>query len=264
MHCPNCGTEAPAGQKFCRACGLSLERFAQLLAELLPDAEDENVTRARQRLRQLENAAKIAGVVAGLAAVILIVSMGVNVMIETGNIGEGILLLVFAVVVVAGALIGAYYNSLREKVSARQPAQPALPLAETTNKLLHEHQSQVAMSVTEQTTARLEEKIEARHSLILLVIIVKVMIQDGAVFQGSILLMIVVSAVLALFLAYLRDERKNSASTSSNQQQRLPQVDETAKTLSEPGVEMAASVTEHTTAKLGEEVITQIEKPQPS
>lgn len=99
-------------------------------------------------------------------------------------------------------------------------------------------------------------------SLILLAIIVKVMIQDGAVFQGSILLMIVVSAVLALFLAYLRDERKNSASTSSNQQQRLPQTEETAKTLSEPGVEMAASVTEHTTAKLGEGVITQVEKPQ--
>lgn len=37
MHCPNCGTETSAGQKFCRACGLSLERIAQLLAELLPE-----------------------------------------------------------------------------------------------------------------------------------------------------------------------------------------------------------------------------------
>ncbi len=41
MHCPNCGAESSARQKFCRACGLSLERFAQLLAELLPDGEDE-------------------------------------------------------------------------------------------------------------------------------------------------------------------------------------------------------------------------------
>ena len=67
MHCPSCGTEAPVGQKFCRACGLSLESFAQLLAELLPDAEDENVALARQRLRQLEKAGKIAGVIGGLA-----------------------------------------------------------------------------------------------------------------------------------------------------------------------------------------------------
>jgi len=51
MHCPNCGTEAQANQKFCRACELSLERFAQLLAELLPDVENENVSQARQRLR---------------------------------------------------------------------------------------------------------------------------------------------------------------------------------------------------------------------
>jgi len=32
MHCPNCGTKIYTVQKFCRACGLSLEPFAQLLA----------------------------------------------------------------------------------------------------------------------------------------------------------------------------------------------------------------------------------------
>jgi hypothetical protein len=89
MHCPNCGTEASAGQKFCRACGLSLERFAQLLAELLPDGEDE----------------------------------------------------------------------LNKKVSERSPSQPKLPPAETTNKLLSEDQPLIVMSVTEQTTARLDEKV---------------------------------------------------------------------------------------------------------
>jgi hypothetical protein len=42
MHCPDCGSEALADQRFCRACGLSLERFAQLLAELRSESEDEN------------------------------------------------------------------------------------------------------------------------------------------------------------------------------------------------------------------------------
>src|SRR5262245_47009208 len=111
MHCPNCGTEAPAGQKFCRACGLSLERFAQLLAELLPDVEDESVARAKRRLRQLERAAKIAGRTAGIAISILIAWMGVNMMTKSGNIGEGILLLGIAVGGLACAGLLIYYGS---------------------------------------------------------------------------------------------------------------------------------------------------------
>jgi len=162
MHCPSCGTEAPVGQKFCRACGLSLERFAQLLAELLPDVEDENVAQARQRLRQLEKAGKIALVIGALAMWIFFTSVGIYV-INTGNIGPGILLFLIGVGPIAAIWLTKYYNSLYKKASAQQSSQSALPSAETTNKLLPEHQSQIAMSVTEQTTARLEEKIEPRH-----------------------------------------------------------------------------------------------------
>src|SRR5262245_42633779 len=96
MHCPNCGTEASARQKFCRACGLSLERFVQLLAELLPDGEDENVARARRRLRQLEKVLKIAGWSAGSALGILFAFLGVLTMI-VNDIRGGIVLLLFGV-----------------------------------------------------------------------------------------------------------------------------------------------------------------------
>jgi hypothetical protein len=160
MHCPSCGTEAPAGQKFCRACGLSLERFAQLLAELLPDGEDENVARARRRLRQLERAVKIVGWTAGSALGILFAFLGLLTMIKS-HIGGGIVLLLFGVGFIATMLLMGYQSSLSKKVSPI--SQPALPSAETTNKLLSEDQSQIAMSVTEQTTARLGEKIESRR-----------------------------------------------------------------------------------------------------
>ena len=94
MHCPNCGVEASAKQRFCRACGLSLERFAQLLAELLPDGEDENVARARRRLRELEKAAKIAGWSGGSALGIVFAFLGILTMIVT-DIRPGIVLLLF-------------------------------------------------------------------------------------------------------------------------------------------------------------------------
>jgi hypothetical protein len=91
-------------------------------------------------------------------------------------------------------------------------------------------------------------------SLIIWAIIAKLMIKEGAIFPGSMLLMLVTGVVLASFLAYLKGERKNSASTRSNQQHRLPQAQETARMLPEPNAEMAASVTEQTTARLAEKL----------
>lgn len=35
MHCPNCGTQAAAEQRFCRSCGLELQVFQQALAQQL-------------------------------------------------------------------------------------------------------------------------------------------------------------------------------------------------------------------------------------
>jgi len=158
MHCPNCGVEASAKQKFCRACGLNLERFAQLLAELLPDGEDENVARARQRLRQLEKALEIAGWTAGSALGTLFAFLGVFMMTQV-SVPGGIVILVVGVVVIALMLVLGYQSSLNKQASGSFPSQPTLPSAETTNKLLSEDQSRIAMSVTEQTTARLDEKV---------------------------------------------------------------------------------------------------------
>jgi hypothetical protein len=158
MHCPNCGTEASARQKFCRACGLSLDRFAQLLAELLPDGEDENVARARRRLRQLEKAVKIAGWTIGSALGIMFVYLGARILIRRHD-SDGILPLLCGVGIFAAMFLISYGSSLKKKVSGRFPSQPKLPSAETTNKLLTEHEAQIAMSVTEQTTARLDEKV---------------------------------------------------------------------------------------------------------
>jgi len=174
MHCPSCGTEASAGQKFCRACGFGLEKVEQLIAEQKSDAADQT-TKA------------------------------------TGGLSDGRL-------------------RRLEKWSARALF--------TLGGIL--------------------------GGLMLWAIIVKVMIEKGKIFEGSIILMILAGAGLASFLGYLDSERKKSASIRLNQQTRLPQAEETAKMLSEPSIETAASVTEHTTAKLGERAITPVEKPQSS
>jgi hypothetical protein len=165
MHCPNCGTKAPAGQKFCRACGLSLDRFAQLLADTPANIEDKNITQAKLKLRKLESGIKLAryGVILAVFSfvAILFASSGVGEMID-GNIGEAIALLGIAVGIFAAEGFLIYSASLHAKASAPQPPRPRAQLAETTNRFLPEQQSQIAMSVTEHTTARLDEKIEPR------------------------------------------------------------------------------------------------------
>jgi hypothetical protein len=87
-----------------------------------------------------------------------------------------------------------------------------------------------------------------------IIAVAKAMIEKGKIFQGSLVLMILAGAALGLVLAYLDSARKKSASARLNQKHRLPQAQETAKLLSEPNAEMAASVTEQTTARLEEKL----------
>ena len=61
------------------------------------------------------------------------------------------------------SLIELYRTAFPKKLSTQQPSQILLPEARTTNKIPHEAQTPIAMSVTEHTTARLEEKIKPRH-----------------------------------------------------------------------------------------------------
>jgi hypothetical protein len=156
MHCLNCGAQASEGQKFCRACGLSLA----------PDIEDEDVARARRRLRQLESGAKLTGWIVGLGLWLflssVIVGIGVNAIINSGNIVFGVILLGMGVGSIAVESLLVYYASLHAKVSTQQRSRPAAP-AETINKLQPEHRAQSAMSAIEQTTARLDEKFEPRR-----------------------------------------------------------------------------------------------------
>jgi len=151
MYCPDCGSEAPASRKFCRACGLSLERFEQLLTELRSDTEDEIAALTRWRWRQLARVGKIVGLISGSAIWIYFTLIGMQ-LIHAGDIGQGTLFILFGVGSVAALLMGTYCTPLRQKIST-QP----LPAVVKPNKSLHQDQ---LMSVTEHTTARLEEKIK--------------------------------------------------------------------------------------------------------
>ena len=52
MYCPNCGNKNSEKQRFCRSCGLGLEKVAQSLTEQLPTALDESLLERKERLER--------------------------------------------------------------------------------------------------------------------------------------------------------------------------------------------------------------------
>lgn len=53
MYCPNCGKVTSVEQKFCRSCGLGLEKVALSLGEQLPARRDESLQLRKERLEKL-------------------------------------------------------------------------------------------------------------------------------------------------------------------------------------------------------------------
>ena len=170
MHCPNCGKKASARQKFCRGCGFSLEKVEQLIADQKA-AVTEQTTLATAGLS--DNWFRGLGKWATGALFLLCGSLGCLMLlgliaiskaaIEKGKIFQGIMMwMIFAAA--ALGLVLAYLDSARKKsASARLNQQHRLPQAQETAKMLSVPNAEMAAGVTEQTTARLEEKLESRR-----------------------------------------------------------------------------------------------------
>ena len=165
MYCPNCGQSTPIEQKFCRSCGLSLEKAAQSLVEQLPAVELNKHLRERQR--RVERLLYMLG---GSAALIFFVSLfwtvSNEIIIGKGHVLGGLIFLLFSLGFIVFALLMLYRESLLKASSKRFSAHPSQPPPEHTARLLRESHIEPLPSVTERTTELLvaEKKSEASQS----------------------------------------------------------------------------------------------------
>lgn len=162
MYCPNCGQATSTEQKFCRSCGMSLEKTAQSLVEQLPAVELNTHLRNRQHLVE-----RLLYVLGGSAALVFVVSLFwtiINkIIIGKGQVLAGLVFLGFVLAFIVFGLLMLYRESLLKASNKRLSTQPTLPQAETTARLLPESRIEPIPSVTERTTELLgaEKKSEA-------------------------------------------------------------------------------------------------------
>jgi hypothetical protein len=156
MFCPNCGKSTSAEQKFCRACGLSLEKTVQSLAEqLAADDFDKNL---QDKQRKVDRWLKlVAGSAISLITISVIWGIIFELMLVKGKVLTGLVFLFFILGLITFALLVMYRESLGEKSASRLPSQTSpLPQAENNEKLLPESYLESLPSVTERTTELLE------------------------------------------------------------------------------------------------------------
>ncbi len=152
MYCPNCGNETSSDQKFCRACGLGLEKIALSVSEQLPTKFDQTLQERKERYEKLGLAALS---VFGLGILsFLLYSIGYKLMLTQGNVVAGLAILGFLIMVVCGlgsVVLFAKAKDVGDEATKR-PRPDVLPRSDSTRELLSEGHFEPLPSVTDRTT----------------------------------------------------------------------------------------------------------------
>lgn len=163
MFCPNCGTNNLTEQKFCRACGLNLEKSAESLLEQIPSAESAKLLRKERNLEKFGNIAFGGFGLIFLAGIGTLIYVIFTKMILTGNsVFAGILLIAFIIFAVLTLAYVFLNEDLKERKKKKNPTEINEIENRDTAKLLEEKHFESIPSVTENSTELLYNKIRKR------------------------------------------------------------------------------------------------------
>ena len=164
MYCPNCGNQNSADQKFCRSCGLGLQKVAQTLSDQVPTKLDLSLQQKKERFEKLGVAAlSIFGV-----GVLIPILYGIfyKLMYTQGQIIAGLATLAGLIVLGCGLLsviLFAKANEVKELPAKRESPEPIdLKSADTRELPGYTAQQTPTFSVTDRTTELLSEETKAQ------------------------------------------------------------------------------------------------------
>jgi hypothetical protein len=131
MHCPRCGTSSTPGQQFCRACGLGLDKVAELLGLELSNESATASDRAhlRERQQKFEHWAGIAGLFTFALVLLLFIVIVFSQIVTQGGLLSllGIVLILLALGAAAMAGFQGYSKSLKARLNEKSLPRSGMP-----------------------------------------------------------------------------------------------------------------------------------------
>jgi len=166
MFCPNCGAKTSIEQKFCRACGLGLEKIAVSLTEQLPTRADDGLVSSEKERLERWGVAALSVFGAGVLALLLFF-IGYKMMYMQGKILGGLALLGLMIMGACGLVSVILFAKAQEAGESsrkrRLEQKDAAAVVTPTKELLTEGHLEPVPSVTDRTTDLLyAEKKDAR------------------------------------------------------------------------------------------------------
>ena len=154
MFCPNCGANNSTEQKFCRSCGLNLEKTAESMLEQIPSAESAKFLKRERNLEKFGNIALGGFGIVLLTGIIAIIYLIITKVILSGNsIFGGIMLIAFIIFASLSLAYVAFNEDLKERKQKTNPTlKNELAEKQDTAKLLEEKPFEPVGSVTENST----------------------------------------------------------------------------------------------------------------
>jgi len=151
MFCPSCGSKNSTQQRFCRSCGLSLEKIAQSLVEQLPSKPNESLEKRKDKLERLGVIALSGFGVVGVGFLFYLIIF--KMMLAEGKVLAGLAFLALIICGLLAVVFFNYANSLKDAAVKNRLQEPdELPQDEMSVKLLNDSYLEPMPSVTERTT----------------------------------------------------------------------------------------------------------------
>lgn len=155
MYCPNCGANNSTEQRFCRSCGLNLEKTNESLLEQSANLDiisDKKISKFFETLGKLGFGGLIG---AGAVGIIIVIITLIQKFVLSGQTDKIVVGLIFVAILIL-AILGLAYVIFQEYSKGKNKyanAQMQVQLeGKKTDKLLEENSFEPVLSITENTT----------------------------------------------------------------------------------------------------------------